>query len=82
MSPKPGPDRTATDECILNAIKDAYSPAVGTSEIADRVGVQRQTADRHLRRLNDEDLVNTRMIGQVRVWWLSDEGRRYLDERA
>lgn len=82
MSPKPGPDRTATDESILKAIKDAYSPAVGTSEVAERVGVERQTADRHLRRLDEEGLVNTRMTGQSRVWWLSDEGLRYLDDRA
>jgi len=77
--PKPGPDRQATDEMILAAIRDHYSPAVGTSEVADRIGVKRQTADKHLRNLSDRNLVNTRKIGRVRVWWLSDEGRRYLD---
>jgi predicted transcriptional regulator len=82
MVPKPGPDRRATDERILAAIHDAYSPAVGTSEIADRVGVQRQTVDKHLRNLEDDGLVHTRLIGQVRVWWLSDAGKKYLDERA
>ena len=80
MSPKPGPDREATDERILRAIRDAYAPAVGTSEIADELGVERQTVDRHLRDLSDEGYVNTKMIGQVRVWWLSDEGRKRLAE--
>jgi len=80
MSPKPGPDREATDERILRAIRDAYAPAVGTSEIADELGVERQTADRHLRDLSEEGYVNTKKIGRVRVWWLADKGRKHLAE--
>jgi DNA-binding MarR family transcriptional regulator len=80
MSPKPGPDREATDERILRAIRDAYAPAVGTSEIAEELDVQRQTADRHLRSIADEGFVNTKKIGRVRVWWLSDKGRKLLAE--
>jgi len=82
MSPKPGPDREVTDEQFLSAVLQAYSPAVGTSDVAERVGVERQTADKYLRSLADEGLVNTRMIGQVRVWWLSDKGRKVLDDHA
>lgn len=79
MSSKPGPDPDADARAILTAIALAYSPVLGTSDIADRVGVARQTADRHLRDLSDDGLVNTRMIGQVRVWWLTDQGRRFVD---
>jgi len=82
MSPSPGPDREATDKEILSAIQSAYSPAVGTSDVAERIGVERQTADKYLRELEESGYVNTRMIGQVRVWWLDDEGRRLLDEKA
>ncbi|WP_435101140.1 winged helix-turn-helix domain-containing protein [Halarchaeum sp. P4] len=82
MPPKPGPDREVTDEQILTAIRNAYSPAVGTSDVAERVGAQRQTVDKHLRELAEEGLVETRMIGRVRVWWLSDDGRRYIDDYA
>jgi predicted transcriptional regulator len=82
MGTRPGPDRTATDERILKAIRDAYSPAVGTTEVAERVGVERQTVDKHLRNLADDGLIETRMIGRVRVWWLSTEGKRFLDEHS
>lgn len=78
--PKPGPDRKATDERILTAIRDAYPPVQGTSDIADSIGVQRQTADKHLRRLEKEGKVKTEKIGTVRVWWLSDEGKQWLAE--
>jgi|AntDeeMetagen681_2_1112603.scaffolds.fasta_scaffold18223_1 predicted transcriptional regulator len=80
MSSKPGPDREATDERILKAIRDAYAPAVGTSDIAEELDVSRQAVDRHLRNLAEEGDVNTSKIGQVRVWWLSDEGRKRLAE--
>jgi len=80
MSPKPGPDREATDERILRVIRDAYAPAVGTSEIAEELDVERQTVDKHLRNLSEDGYVNTKMIGQVRVWWLSDAGRKLLAE--
>ena len=78
----PGPDRQATNRQILKEIRNHYSPAVGASEIADRIEVSRQTVDRHLRELDDEGLVNTRKIGRVRVWWLSDEGRLFLDQKS
>lgn len=81
MGPSPGPDREATDMDILRAIRDAYAPAVGTSEIADVVGVERQTVDKHLRDLVEQGYVITKMIGQVRVWWLSDKGRKHLSNR-
>lgn len=78
MAPKPGPDREATDYRILRAIRDAYAPAVGTSEVADELGVRRQTVDKHLRKLVEEGYVNSKKIGRVRVWWLSDQGKKRL----
>ena len=78
---KPGPERKATDERILRAIRDIYSPAVGTSDIAERVEVERQTVDKHLRTLADEGYVDTRMIGQSRVWWLTNKGKKKIDEQ-
>jgi len=73
---RPGPDRQLNDVDVLDTIHDIYGPAVGTSEVADRLGVERQTADKYLRRLSEDGLVNTRKIGRARVWWLSDDGER------
>ena len=82
MSPTPGPDREATDLRILRAIRDAYAPAVGTSEVAEELDLTRQAVDKHLRRLSEDGRVNTKKIGRVRVWWLSDDGRKWLAENG
>jgi len=80
MTDAPGPDREATDHKLLLAVRNAYAPAVGTSQVADELDVERQTADKHLRGLAERGLLNTKMIGQVRVWWLHDDGREWLAE--
>ena len=79
---KPGPDRELDDVDVLRAVRDIYGPAVGASEVADELGVQRQTADKYLRRLAEEGYIRTRMVGQSRVWWLSDEGELKLSKRS
>ena len=78
MSDKPGPDRQVTDKDILTELRKHYSPAMNAAEIAEEVSVSRQTVDKRLRDLDDEGLVNTRKVGRVRVWWLSDAGKRFL----
>lgn len=76
---KRGPDPEGEPGDYLRAIRDAYKPALGTSEIAEKIGVARQTATGHLEDLVDDDLLETDKIGRVRVWWLTDKGQRYLD---
>lgn len=75
---KSGPDREATDEKIMRAIREHYAPAVGTSDIAEQVGVTRQTIDLHLRDMWDEGLVDSKKVGQSRIWWLTSRGNREL----
>jgi predicted transcriptional regulator len=82
VSNKPGPDPSISDEEVLRAIRDLYGPAVGTSEVANRLDVVTQTADKYLRRLHEEGLINTRKIGRVRVWWLSDDGEKQLTNHS
>lgn len=76
--PKPGPESEISDCEYLRAIREIYGPAVGTSEVASELGVSRQTAEKHLKRLHESGYLNTRMVGQVRVWWLDDDGERFL----
>lgn len=76
---KRGPPPEGDKADYLRAIRDAYPPALGTSDVADKIGVSRQTADRHLRNLVEEGLLATDMVGTVRVWWLTDDGRAFLD---
>lgn len=79
--PSPGPDRKAEDDAILAAIKEHYAPAVGTTHIAEEVGVRRQTVDTHLRKLWDRGLVDSMKVGKSRIWWItSSEERELADE--
>jgi len=81
MGDKPGPDRQVTDVEILKELRNHYSPAMNAAEIAAELPVARQTVDKRLRSLADEGLVNTRKVGTVRVWWLSDGGKLLLHDR-
>jgi len=77
-----GPDRQATDEKVLSAIKDHYAPAVGTSDIADEIGVARQTVDNRLRDLWDTGHVDSKKVGRSRIWWITNTGEKLLMESA
>jgi predicted transcriptional regulator len=44
-----------------------------TREIAEHVGVTRQGADYRLRQLEEEDKVESKMVGNSLVWALADE---------
>jgi len=79
VTEKPGPDPTADRKSILEALALAYSPVLGTSDIAERTGVSRQAVDQRLRRMAEDGLVETRKIGRSRVWWITNKGRAYLD---
>jgi len=55
-----------TDDKYLDAVRD-NEPA-GTSEVAEAVGVERQSADYRLRKLEDEGRVKSKMVGNSLVW--------------
>jgi len=55
-----------TDDEYLDAVRD-NEPA-GTSEVAEVVGVERQSADYRLRKLEDKGRVNSKMVGNSLVW--------------
>ncbi|AFO57567.1 hypothetical protein NJ7G_2332 [Natrinema sp. J7-2] len=55
-----------TDEDVLNAVRE-HEPA-GTKEVADQLGIARQSADYRLRRLLDEGQVSKKKVGNSLVW--------------
>jgi DNA-binding transcriptional ArsR family regulator len=75
---RPGPDPSVSDEELLRSMHMAYKPALGTTEIAEMVGISQQAASKRLNRLEEERLVESDKIGNARAWWLTDYGRRYL----
>jgi predicted transcriptional regulator len=54
------------DDEYLNAVRE-NEPA-GTSEVAEAVGVERQSADYRLRKLKNEGHVKNKMVGNSLVW--------------
>lgn len=62
-----------SDEEYIDAVHE-HEPA-GTKEVADTVGVARQSADYRLRQLEDQGLVASKKIGNSLAWSVTDEGR-------
>lgn len=56
---------------FLTALEER-GPDVGTQEIADIVGCNRDTAYRRLRDLEEENEIESRKIGMVRLWSISN----------
>jgi len=61
-----------TVEEVLEAVQK-HEPA-GTSEVAEELGVERPSADYRLRRLEDEDRVTSKKIGNSLAWSLDRGG--------
>lgn len=60
------------DDEYVDAVRECEPAA--TSEVAGKVGVPRQNADRRLRRLEDQGRVRSKMVGNSLVWMpASDE---------
>ena len=55
-----------TDGEVLEAVRN-HEPA-GTREVADELGIARQSADYRLRRLLDEGRVSKEKVGNSLVW--------------
>lgn len=65
-------DRHSDDE-YLDAVRE-HEPAA-TSEVAETVGVARQSADYRLRQLEDEGMVRSKRIGNSLAWSLTETSR-------
>jgi predicted transcriptional regulator len=72
-SDNPGADarRKYEDEAFIEAVRE--SQPASTSEVGERVGCPRRTADYRLRKLRDEGQVDSKMAGNSLIWFLTDE---------
>ena len=72
MSENEEPDdgrRKHTDSEFIEAIEDG---AESTKEIADAVEISRQGALKRLKYLRDDDVVESRKLGNMLLWRLSE----------
>jgi GTP-sensing pleiotropic transcriptional regulator CodY len=62
-----------TDDEIISVFHEAEGPILTAGDVAEAVGVTRQSINSRLHRLNSEGRLETREVGsRARVWWLSD----------
>jgi predicted ArsR family transcriptional regulator len=61
-----------TDEEVIAAVKK-HEPA-GTSEVAEVLGIARQSADYRLRQLEERGMVSSKKIGRTLAWSVVTEG--------
>lgn len=55
-----------SDNEIVNAVRE-HEPA-GTQEIADEIGIARQSADYRLRRLEEAGHISKKKVGRSLIW--------------
>lgn len=60
-----------SDTDILTAVRNREPAA--TSEVADELGITRQSVDVRLRKLADAGRVARKKIGAAAVWWVPDD---------
>ncbi|MFB6196377.1 MAG: winged helix-turn-helix domain-containing protein [Haloplanus sp.] len=82
MPTRPGPDPDVPDAEFLRVLRVSYKPALGTTEVANRVQLSQQAASKRLSKLEEYRLVESDKIGNARAWWLTDEGRRRVANDA
>lgn len=61
-----------SDEAFIEAIRE-HEPA-STREVAEEIGIYRQSADYRLRRLEDAGRVTSKKAGHSLVWMLANDG--------
>jgi len=81
MSSSPGRGRDVSDVELLAAVLAAPDPVATAGEIGDAVGISRQGADKRLRALEEQGLVQSVKKGS-RLWWLTDAGLQRLGAAA
>lgn len=68
-----GQDPMATADEYLEAIRSTPDPFATASEVAEQIGVARQTAHKHLQRLAESEQIKRKKIGSSAViWWIED----------
>lgn len=69
-----GPEPMVTETDIQREIKSSDEPFVTATDIADSMGVARQTAYKHLQRMHETGELRKRKIGSSAVIWWRDGG--------
>lgn len=75
-----GREETVDDSEILRIFLESDDPALFTGEVADEIGFSNQGTLPRLRDLEQEGLLQSKSGGRILIWWITDDGRRYLQD--
>ncbi|MFC4406397.1 helix-turn-helix domain-containing protein [Haloarchaeobius iranensis] len=73
---------TVSDREILGIFAETTEPVLSASEVADQLPIGQTGTYQRLRELHDRGLLDTKKVGQGRAWWITDEGRTFVDEES
>jgi|AntDeeMinimDraft_5_1070356.scaffolds.fasta_scaffold25938_2 predicted ArsR family transcriptional regulator len=69
-----GPEPKVTESKLREHIESQENPFVTASEMAESLGVARQTAYKHLQRMHEDGKLRKEKIGgSAVIWWLPEE---------
>jgi predicted transcriptional regulator len=72
---------TVSDEEILQWIALAPDPVVTTSELSEEIEMTQQGVYSRLQDLEDAEFIRSKKVGsRARVWWITDRGKRAMNE--
>lgn len=74
-----GRKREVSDRELLVAARNIPEPVFTAKEVAQEVDMTQQGVDKRLRKLEDDQLVNSAKKGASRVWWVTYRGRKFVD---
>ena len=77
-----GREETVDDIEILRVFSESDDPALFTGEVAEEIDFSNQGTFPRLRELEQRGLLETKSGGRVPIWWLSKDGREYLNESS
>lgn len=74
----PGPEPSDDDETFLRLVHSQPGNFATAPMIAPHVSVGEKQARNRLDALHEDGLLNRRKVGNVNVYWLTDDGERLL----
>lgn len=76
-----GRKKTVSDDNILRFVRDHDDPVVTTGEVQEHLGFSSSAGTlKRLHPLAEEGLLDCKKSGIVPMWWITDQGRAYLDD--
>jgi CTP-dependent riboflavin kinase len=69
-----------TDREILSIFADSDEPVLSTTEVADTLSYSQGGTYKRLQQLGEEGLLRSKMIGDSKAWWLTEDGQDFLNK--